>query len=72
MTPTDGGESNECRIQPATHTPVDLELKRRLVLLSDTNISADCAASTAPILKRLLIWAVVAAAVWLTMIFLGH
>lgn len=61
----------EWKARPATDEPTDIELARRLNILADANLKADCFNSTAPIVKRLLLWCSVAAAAWLVMILLG-
>jgi hypothetical protein len=54
-------------ICPATETPRDLELARRLRLLSDPTFDADCSHSIERVLITLLCWGVTAAVAWLVM-----
>src|SRR5579862_4754161 len=56
---------NTPRARPATDTPREIELARRLNLLTDAEFTADCANSTSPIIKRLLLWGGVAIAAWI-------
>jgi hypothetical protein len=53
--------------RPAADTPANLELARRLAILADPKFDADCANSAAPVVRKLLLWGIVATAAWLFM-----
>jgi hypothetical protein len=65
-----GGEQSGAR--PATDTPKDVELARRLAILTDPAFDADCVNSTAPIVARLSVWGAIATAAWLVMMWRVH
>jgi len=56
------------RARPATSGPRDTELARRLNLLTDPEFTADCANSTSPIVKELLLWGGLAMAAWVVIV----
>ncbi|MGI4959938.1 MAG: hypothetical protein ACRYGI_20400 [Janthinobacterium lividum] len=59
-------------IRAANETPLNLELTRRLVILSHRDDTADSEQSTAVIIVQLLLWALAAGAAWLVMLLLGN
>jgi len=61
--------TNASRARSATNTPSDVELARRLNILTDPEFEADCSSSSAPMVKKLLLWGAAAAAAWLLMIW---
>jgi len=56
------------KARPAADSPTDVELARRLNILTNPQLDADCLSSTTPLLRKLLLWGGVAAAGWLLMI----
>ena len=56
------------KIRPATESPQNKELARRIDVLTQEGFDADCAKSIRPIIRAVVMWSVVAALVWVIML----
>jgi hypothetical protein len=71
MTSREVATSAVSSARPATDTPAAQELARRLNILADPDLAADCVQPMRPVVNRLLLWGGSAAAIWAIMLLLG-
>jgi hypothetical protein len=72
MTQSEVANGTVSHARPATDTPAAQELARRLNILADPDLAADCVQPMRPVVNRLLLWGAVAAAIWAIMLLLGQ
>jgi hypothetical protein len=72
MIPVNDDLQDHPAVRPAADTALNTELARRLTILGDETLEADCTASNTPILKNLALWALAAGAGWVAMLLVGN
>ena len=72
MTPREVANGTVSNARPATDTPAAQELARRLNILADPDLAADCVEPMRPVVNRLLLWAGIGAAIWAIMLLVGR